>query len=522
MNRLTVTLVGLLALLLVAAGLVGWSIEGSMTLLTAGLAWGGMMLGLVLLYVRFSDIKRLVGRKSSRYAANMVVMVGVFFTVVVLMSVLGERHKSRVDLTREGRFTLSSQTVKTLAALEDPVHAIAFYRSEAGTVHAKQRQEAQDLLEEYASLSPKFTFQFVDPDRNPGLASKYGVSEYRIILFMSGGRSVKIGNEREETFTNKLIKLVQEKQKSVYFVVGHGENDLSSTGKNGYRVARDALMQENYLIKELPLLQVPEVPSDAAVVVISSPEADLTKPELDKLDRYYTGGGALLAQIDPGHPPAFKTWLEQYGFRLQDDVIIDQQSQVYGSNHLTPVVYAYHAKHPLTEGFTLLSYFPIANSVYIDEDPAKGRYQLALTGPNSWTEVDRTQLESGQAEYNEDRERRGPVPVMAVTTTTAVSEAMDASAEERRYGKFLLVGDSDFANNTNINLAGNGDLFLNTVNWLSDEADLIAVRAKKRGETPVVLTASQGRAIFWIPVVLVPSAVLISGVGIYSRRRWAR
>ncbi len=521
MKRSIPLLLGVASAILCGGGAAVWAIQGELTLATAGVIWIGMMLALALIYIRFTDIKRLAVKKSSRYAVNMVVMVGVFLLLVVFMSILGERHKGRLDLTKSGRFTLSTQTVRLLQSLEKPVKAVAFYRSESGTVHAKQRQEAQDLLEEYASLSPQFSYTFVDPDRNPGLASKYGVSEYRIILFMSEGRQVKIGNEREETFTNKLIKLMKEERKSVYFVVGHGEKDITSTGKTGYRAAVDAISQENYQVKTLPLLQFPDVPDDASVVIVNSPERDLTKAELDKLDRYYKRGGALLVEIDPGHPAAFKTWLEEYGFKLQDDVIIDQQSQVYGANHLTPVVYAYHAQHPLTEGFTLVSYFPIANSVYIDEDPSKGRYQLALTGPNSWTEVDADQLESGSAEYNEEREKRGPVPVIGVTTYTVESSASEGMAEERRFGKFVLIGDSDFANNTNINLAGNGDLFLNTVNWLADEADLIAVRAKRREETPVILTAAQGRAIFWIPVVMMPLGVLIAGVGIYSRRRWA-
>ncbi len=335
---------------------------------------------------------------------------------------------------------------------------------------------------------------------------------------MSEGKQVKIGNEREEMITNKLIKLLKQEQKVIYFVKGHGEKSLTSTTKSGYRAARESIMGESYVVREIALLQAPAIPSDASVVILNSPVRDLTPAELDKIDKYYKQGGALLVQIDPGHPPGLTTWLEGFGFKLQNDVIIDQQSQVYGQNYLTPVVYGYDEKHPLTKGFTLATYFPIANSVYIDEDPKKGSYQLAMTGPNAWTEVDREQLEAGKAEYNEEREKRGPVPVMAVTTYTVKT----GSKEEKKFGKIILVGDSDYANNTNINLAGNGDLFLNTIGWLADEAELIAVRAKKRTVSPVVLTAAQGRAIFWIPVVMIPSAILMVGVGIYSRRRWAR
>lgn len=515
-------ILGLTSLILIAIGLGIVAIYGTMTLTAAGFLWPGLLLVLFLLYLRFNELKKLLAKKSSRYGANMVVMVVIFAAVIVFIATLGHEHKKRFDLTKTGRFTLSSQTKKILKSLDTPVKAIAFYRSESGTMHARQRQTMRDLLEEYGSFSENFTFTFIDPDRKPGLASKYGVSEYRIVLLMAGGKQVKVANEKEEKMTNGLIKLLREKQKIVYFVKGHGEKDIKSKGKDGYSAASQAIVNENYTVRELLLLRVDEVPDDASVLVVASPKRDLDRAELDKLDRYYKRGGALLIEIDPGHPPGFQTWLGQYGFKIQNDVIIDQQSQLYGANHLTPVVYAYHKKHPLTEGFTLASYFPIANSVYIDEDKKRGRYQLALTGPNSWTEVDKDQLESGRAEYNEEREKRGPVPLMSVTTFAIEGEEDSEGAKMDRYGKMILIGDSDFANNTNINLAGNGDLFLNSISWLAEEANLIAVRAKKSNITPVVLTMAQGRAIFWIPVVMIPSVVLMAGVSIYSRRKWFR
>ncbi|MFQ5430962.1 MAG: GldG family protein [Nitrospinota bacterium] len=521
--KISFTLVaGFAGLVLIAVGLGVFVIYGTMTLTAAGLLWPGLMLVLFLLYVRFNEIKKLLAKKSSRYGANMVVMVIVFAAVVIFMAILGHAHKKRIDLTKTGRFTLSSQTKKILKALDTPVKAVAFYRSESGTMHARQRQTMRDLLDEYSSFSENFTFTFIDPDRKPGLASKYGVSEYRIVLLMSGGKQVKVANEKEEKMTNGLIKLLRKEKKVVYFVKGHGEKDITSKSKDGYNAALQAMIDENYTVRELLLLRVDEIPDDASVLVLASPRRDLDKSELDKLDRYYKRGGALLVEIDPGHPPGFQTWLGQYGFKVQTDVIIDQQSQLYGASHLTPVVYAYHKKHPLTEGFTLASYFPIANSVYIDEDKSKGRYELALTGPNSWTEVDKDQLESGQAEYNEEREKRGPIPVMSVTTIAVKGEEDKEGAKIDRYGKMILIGDSDFADNTNINLAGNGDLFLNSISWLAEEANLIAVRAKKSIITPVVLTVAQGRAIFWIPVVMIPSVVLMAGISIYSRRKWFR
>ncbi|MDH5478166.1 MAG: GldG family protein [Nitrospinota bacterium] len=519
---LATVIIALIAGVLLAGGFSLYAIDGTMTLKSAGLIWIGSMLAMFLIYIRLNEFKRLIGGKSAKYGANMVVMILVFIGVMVAIAIWGAGNNKRFDLTKNGRFSLSTQTKNILNNLEHPVKAVAFYRFESGTMHAVQRQMARDLLESYAAVTDKFTFTFVDPERNPGLASKYGQSEFRIILLMSQGREYKVGNETEEKMTNGLLNLVSKEKNYVYWVKGHGEKELSFTGKDGYSAAREAMLQESYEIKELFLMREESVPEDASLVVVSSPQKDLSPEEYIRLDEYYKKGGALFVQLDPGHPPTLRTWLESYGFKLQSDVIIDRQTQIYGGNAMTPAVYAYNKKHPLTQDFTLASYFPIVNSVYIDEDPKQGRYQLAMTGPSSWTETDRDQLENGNVEYNEAYEKRGPVPVMAVSTYTAKGEKDETGSVKDRYGKIILIGDSDFATNTNFNLVGNRDLFMNTVHWLAEKADFVGVRARKRNINPVTLNASQARAVFWIPVVMVPCMVLMTGVGIYSRRRWFR
>ena len=51
-----------------------------------------------------------------------------------------------------------------------------------------------------------------------------------------------------------------------------------------------------------------------------------------------------------------------------------------------------------------------------------------------------------------------------------------AQAAETRVVAF---GDSDFASNGALGVPGNRDLFLNTVNWLAQQENLIAIRAAR-------------------------------------------
>ncbi len=522
-------ILGILGFILIFGGGIVYAIQASLSIAAALLIWIGLLLVLFFLYVNFSDIRNLILKRSTRYGANMAVMIIIFAGVVVLVGFMSVNHKKRVDLTKTGRYTLSEQTIKILKSLKNDVKAVAFYRSEEETYHAMLRQTAEDLLQEYSYNTPKFTYKFIDPDRNPGLAQKYGVSEYRIIMLFSGGRQEKVAFESEEKLTNALIKVTREVVKTVYFLKGHGENDIANIQKTGYKAAKEAIEKENYLVKELLLMNEERVPSDASVVIITGSKRDFLQDEIDKLKKYAEEGGSLLFMIDPGHPLTVKKILEDYGFRVGDDLIIDKQSRVYGANYLTPVVYQYEKEHPLTQDFNLATYFYLANTVDIEKDKKKGQYQLALTGPNSWGEKDMKQLEEGEVSYDEGKEKRGPLSVAAVTTVPVKgASGVEVDAEGKikegriKLGKIIAFGDSDFANNTNINLAGNGELFLNSIGWLAEEADLISIRKRDEKNTPVVLTVAQGRAIFWVPVVVVPSLVLVSGIGIYSRRRWMR
>jgi len=523
-------ILGILGFVLIFTGGIIYAIRSTLSITAAIFLWVGLLLILFFLYVNFSDIRDLLLKKSTRYGANMAVVIVIFLAVVVLLGFMSVNHKKRADLTKTGRYTLSEQTIKILKSLKKDVKAVAFYRSEEETYHAMLRQNAEDLLQEYSYHIPKFTFRFIDPDRNPGLAMKYGVSEYRIILLMAGGKQEKIGFESEEKLTNALIKVTRDEVKTIYFVKGHGENDISSIQKLGYKAAKDAVEKENYLVKELLLMNEERVPAGASVVIISGPKRDFLQDELDKLKKYVENGGSLLAMVDPGHPLTIKNFLAGYGFKVGDDVIFDTQSRVYGANELTPVVYQYDKDHPLTSEFNLATYFYLVGTVDIEKDKKKGQYQLAMTGPNSWAEKDlKKWSETGEASFDEGKEKRGPLSIAAVTTVP-VKGSSDAGVDESgklkegrfKFGKIIAFGDSDFANNTNINLAGNGELFLNTIGWLAEEADLISIRKRDAKNTPVTLTVAQGRAIFWIPVIVIPSLVLISGIGIYSRRRWMR
>ena len=506
---------GLASALLIAAGGITYAITAAMGTLPLTLIWLGL-LGLVFFfYVFFPEIRGFVTKRSTRYALNTAIMSGVFLLIIALIGAMSVKYKVRVDLTADNRYTLSSQTIKILKSLPEDLEAIAFYRSDERT-----RQAMFDLLSEYAYHSPRFSFRFVDPDRDPTEAVKYGITSYRTTLLKYRDRQDTVGTESENKLTNALIKLISRDTKVYYFAQGHGEKRIDSLEENGYKFLKEAIERENHQVRELLLLNAEKVPDDAAVLVVAGPEADFLPSELDKISAFIRKGGRVLFLLDPGGAPAFVPYLKQFGFELGNDLIIDKMSQVYGANFLMPVVVAYYKNHPVTADFDLATFFPIARSVRIKEDPAKGSYELALTSDKSWTTGGKLTKEDEQ--FNAEKHRRGPISVVAVTAAEvdlAVAKPGTSGEDIKTWGKMVVMGDSDFASNKFLKTAGNRDFALNVLNWLAEEHLLISIRRKEPGLTPLMLTQVQGRVVFWVAVVILPSLVLALGLGVAARRR---
>ncbi|OFZ65684.1 MAG: hypothetical protein A2V79_04315 [Betaproteobacteria bacterium RBG_16_56_24] len=519
---------GLLAIFLMAAGGITYAITGEMGNLPLTLIWVGLLLLLLFFYIYFPEIREFITKRSTKYAFNTAIMSMVFLVIIGLIAGMSVKYKVRVDLTQDSRYTLSAHTVKILKSLKEDVEAIAFYRSDERT-----RQAMSDLLSEYSYHSSKFSFRFVDPDRDPIETAKYGITSYRTTVFKYGEKQEIVGTESENKITNSLLKLISKDIKVFYFVTGHGEKRIDNKEENGYSYVKEAIERENHQVRDLLLVSAEKVPEDAAVLVVSGPETDYLQTELDKITAFVKKGGRALFMVDPsGGLSKLTSYLGGFGFELTNDFIFDKMSQVSGSNIAIPVVVQYDKNHPVTREFEQFTFFPFARSVHIKEEPAKGSFDLAKTSDKSWIVTsDLKKLTKEDEEFDAAKHKRGPISVVAVTAVEVNlgdNKAKDIKAENNKageeqdslktWGKILVTGDSDFASNKFMK-AGNKDFLLNMLNWLAEEHTLISIRKKEPGMTPLLLTAVQGKIVFWLSVVIVPSLLLVTALGVTARRR---
>ena len=451
--------------------------------------------------------------RTTRYGANALVMILIVFGIVVLIGAISMRHHFRFDLTQKKRHTLSDETLKVLNSVESEVSAIAFYQE-----NSADWKKAEGLLKLYRYRNNKFKYRFVDPDRNPALAKDYGIIDYGAIILKSGKNESRVSWGNEEKITNALLKVIRDKKKVLYFLKGHGENDITRLAyKDGYGETKKVLQGQNYEVKELSLLSTKDIPEDASVFIISGPQKEPLENEIETIKAYIKSGGNLLVMIDPFFVPEFVTFMEGYNIRFSEDIVIDELSQLFGGNYLMPIVSDYE-HHRITKDFNINTLFPLARSIQIVKKFKEGiRVEpLIKTNEGTWGETDKEKLDQGKASFEEGKDNKGPLTIASVVTIEEVAEN-----EDKTVSRMVVFGDSDFANNSYINVLGNKDIFLNTINWLVEEEDLISIRAKDPDYLPVILSKTMGRVIFYVPVVVIP--VLILGLGvivmILKRRR---
>ena len=92
--------------------------------------------------------------------------------------------------------------------------------------------------------------------------------------------------------------------------------------------------------------------------------------------------------------------------------------------------------------------------------------KLFSTSENSFAT---TNLSSAEIRIDPKKDKKGPLTLGAAGT-------VKATAKE---GRFVVVGSSNWVSNNILRFNGNRDLFLNMMNWLSSDEDLISIRPKE-------------------------------------------
>lgn len=511
------------------------------TALPSGPDWGvwqfrlaltGLVLVLLYVFSQWRDIVRSFSGRQARFGTLSVASVLVVVGILVAINWISNRQNKRWDLTAGGTFTLSDQTKKILETLPNPVTVKVFTKGD-------DFDRFRDRLDQFQYSSKKVSVEYIDVYKRPALADQYKIQQEGTVVFEYGSRVERATTDSEQDLTNALIKAVQGKEKTVYFVQGHGERDTAGNDRRtGYSGIAQALQVDNFKVEKLGLLQQKTVPSDATVIVIAGPQVDYLPEEVGMLREYLQHGGRVLFLLDPparpDAPPLTNlvALLREWAIEAGNDIVVDVSGR--SDEPSVPVAMPPYPAHPALERFSLFTVYPVARSMTPVAGGVNGRTAQPIieTSPRSWAETDiKMLLTTGRLPADAAKgDKTGPIPLGAAVSAAAPeapappkpANQVEAPKEEepkKPETRVVGIGDSDFASNGFLGAVGSRDLFMNVTNWLAGQENMIAIRPREAQDRRLSMTADQQRFMMFLTIFIIPGLILLAGVQTWWRRR---
>lgn len=458
---------------------------------------------------------------------NKLLTLIILVTVLVFVNILSERIPWKYDMTFEKIFSLSDQTHKVLADLERKVNIIAFYQE------GKEDATVKALLGEYVKHSRgKINVQFADADTNPLLAKKYdrdnkGLFNETIVFESEDAVKTVTSSDiyslndaygktfsGEQQFTGAILYVTSPNLSRIYFLEGHQETNLE---ENLFKL-KSKIESEAGAVESLNLIKSGGVPEDADAVVVVSPKRDLSTDERTLLQNYLAKGGKALFLFDVLGPDTeltnFKKLLEYYGIGIENNFVVEEDSYSFYSDNKMFLV-PYYESHSIVDSLnseSLAIIFPY--TLRLEELETDDRNliiePLLKTSEYSWARYNLTDATASKTTDD-------------ISGPCVVAYAVTRDNTDDRFGdtRIIVAGNAKFIENNMLDIQGNIDFFMNSVNWVQGRKDTLAIRPKMMNSNRMIVRGAGYIVLLLVSVIGIPMTVFGTGLIIWLRRRHA-
>jgi gliding-associated putative ABC transporter substrate-binding component GldG len=465
--------------------------------------------------------------------------------IVLVINLLSNEFHLRLDFTEGKQYTLSEATEDILNNLEEPVTIKAYFSEDLPPHITKTRKDFQEMLIEYANRADgMMQYTFINPNEKEAYETEAVQSGIQPVLINVRekdqvkqqkaflGAVVSLNDKQEvipflqpgaamEYALSTAIKKISVTEKTtIGFLQGHGEPGLAEMAQLNQQ------LQVLYNTQEITLTDSTDVPANIKTLVIVRPLDSLRGSHLPKLDGFLQRGGRLvvaLNRVDGNLQNAFgssvstglETWLAAKGIEVEPNFVVDakcgsvtlQQQQGFFTMQsqiafpYLPIVGRF-ADHPITKGLETVI-FEFASSIRYVGDTSKRFTPLIMSSEKSNT-MPAPQYFDVQKQWTE-----ADLPLNGLVMGAALEGKLAGTAES----KLVVIADGDFP----VNGASqqprrlqpdNVNLLSNSIDWLSDDTGLIALRTKGVTSRPIDELDDATKSIlkylnFGVPLLLV-------------------
>lgn len=312
-----------------------------------------------------------------RIIQNKIIKLIISITLVIVLAYLLSIKFFRIDLTSEGRYTLSDYTKSLMQNLENTVLIKVYLDGNDLPIEFKKmRQAIKEQLEELKAYGGEnIQFVFENPSSNPNPKIRNGVYKYlkkhNLLpveineITDEGNTSVKrifpgaiitVGEKNttvnllkssfgldpqseeninnsiqslEYEFTNAIQKLTRKNKQKIAIIEGHGE-----LGEYSLSSATHVLM-EYYDVKIGQIRGKPGVLNDFKAIIIAKPQKRFSEQDKFVIDQYIMKGGNVLWLVEGTVTNLDSLFMSSYTIPLAQDINLNDQLFKYGArvNH---------------------------------------------------------------------------------------------------------------------------------------------------------------------------------------------
>jgi ABC-type uncharacterized transport system involved in gliding motility auxiliary subunit len=433
-----------------------------------------------------------------------------FLALIALLGYVSKEYHVSRDITQSTRNTLTKGSLDVLKQMKGPVNIRVFVSQDN-----EYRKTIHDFMSRYQRSKPDMHVKFINPAEFPKMAQDEGIKAEGELVVEYQKRTEHLAPPYiEQDMTNLLVRLARTNQHAVMYLDGHGERNLIGLKNHDIGEFGRQLEKRGFKLANPDLTIAQGVPSNGAMLVIASPQVDVTEVEVKKILDYIKAGGNVLWLMDDEKLHGLQPVAEYLGLEITPGTVIDLSSAQYGADPKVAFASQY-GEHPITKNFMLRTLFPQAFKLDAHDSFEYGWKvsHLIEVAPNGWLETGKME---DKVKFDQKSDIAGPINI--------------AVALERPYGKkgqrAVVVGNANFLSNTFIANGGNLDLGINMVNWLAGDDRLITIQPKPLKDVNVIIPATAGGKVVAFAIFvglrwIVPIILLVAGIVIWLRRRKA-
>jgi len=464
-----------------------------------------------------------------------IMTVGLIIALLLLnyfIITLDENLNLTLDMTSNRIYSLTSATLDVVDKLDTDIF---IYTTETAGIEDKNIKE---VLDNYASTSDMIHVVNIDIVKNPGaieyynelsdltvtagsviVSNSYDTNDrgqrYQVLnyedLYLYNSESQAYDELNAENKVTSAIKYITNpSEQRIWLLDNHTTNNAANS------IIKEILENEHYRVDMLNILNGQNPLKKGDILIILSPESDLTPVERAILNDFLDDAGKLIVGIDPlinsiTDLSNVISLTEKYNVKFGDGIIKETSLDKVAVSNDSEYVYSFIIpdirEHEITSEFLIGNHILLlgidAGQLILPEkinDPDIKIEAVLSTSKTSYIEPWSSQMDNEP----DNNAKYGEFTVMAAITDNGT----DAKV-------IVLSAPGVFINAEaySQNVYKNKDFLLKNILWLEDNESDIKISSKPLINSPLMI-GTMKQAYFIIALVCVFIPLLIFGVGI--------